>query len=53
VDPVCAIIHADTKDARGIDVAFIYDRTLFDAPQDGFLPRCDAPQRDSRPYFHQ
>lgn len=29
-----SIIHADTNDARGIDVAFIYDDTLFEAPQD-------------------
>jgi hypothetical protein len=28
------IVHADTDDARGIDVAFIYDRDLFDAPED-------------------
>src|SRR5687767_3859550 len=26
------IVHADTDDARGIDVAFIYDRELFEAP---------------------
>jgi predicted extracellular nuclease len=26
------IVHADTSDARGIDVAFIYDDDLFDAP---------------------
>jgi hypothetical protein len=25
-------VHADTEDARGIDVAFIYDSTLFDVP---------------------
>jgi predicted extracellular nuclease len=28
-----SIVHADTKDARGIDVAFIYDNTLFSASQ--------------------
>jgi len=27
-----AVVHADTKDARGIDVAFIYDRVLFQQP---------------------
>jgi Endonuclease/Exonuclease/phosphatase family len=27
-----AIVHADTDDARGIDVAFIYDDTLFQVP---------------------
>lgn len=26
------IVHADTKDARGIDVAFIYDKDLLKAP---------------------
>ena len=26
------IVHADTEDARGIDVAFIYDPDLFDVP---------------------
>ena len=26
------IVHADTDDARGIDVAFIYDRELFSVP---------------------
>ena len=26
------IVHADTDDARGIDVAFIYDADLFDVP---------------------
>lgn len=26
------IVHADTDDARGIDVAFIYDNDLFEAP---------------------
>src|SRR6266540_3441948 len=26
------IVHADTEDARGIDVAFIYDSDLFTAP---------------------
>jgi hypothetical protein len=26
------VIHADTDDARGIDVAFIYDTTLFEVP---------------------
>jgi predicted extracellular nuclease len=29
-----AIIHADTNDARGIDVAFIYDSKLFSASKD-------------------
>jgi predicted extracellular nuclease len=28
-----AVVHADTEDARGIDVAFIYDNTLFQVPQ--------------------
>jgi predicted extracellular nuclease len=27
-----AIVHSDTKDARGIDVAFIYDKGLFKKP---------------------
>jgi predicted extracellular nuclease len=27
-----AVVHADTGDARGIDVAFIYDATLFQVP---------------------
>jgi predicted extracellular nuclease len=27
-----AVVHADTGDARGIDVAFIYDDTLFRVP---------------------
>jgi predicted extracellular nuclease len=27
-----AVVHADTGDARGIDVAFIYDDTLFGVP---------------------
>jgi predicted extracellular nuclease len=27
-----AVVHADTNDARGIDVAFIYDSDLFDVP---------------------
>ncbi len=27
-----AVVHADTDDARGIDVAFIYDDTLFQVP---------------------
>jgi hypothetical protein len=27
------VIHADTDDARGIDVAFIYDGTLFNVPE--------------------
>lgn len=27
-----SVIHADTDDARGIDVAFIYDSTLFEVP---------------------
>ena len=27
-----AVVHADTGDARGIDVAFIYDDTLFQVP---------------------
>jgi predicted extracellular nuclease len=26
------VVHADTDDARGIDVAFIYDQTLFQVP---------------------
>jgi hypothetical protein len=26
------VVHADTGDARGIDVAFIYDDTLFQVP---------------------
>src|SRR5690349_14725718 len=29
-----SIIHADTNDARGIDVAFIYDTKLFSANKD-------------------
>jgi predicted extracellular nuclease len=29
-----AVIHADTEDARGIDVAFIYDAGLLTAPAD-------------------
>jgi predicted extracellular nuclease len=29
-----AVVHADTDDARGIDVAFIYDPGLFQAPAD-------------------
>ena len=28
-----AVVHADTGDARGIDVAFIYDDTLFQVPE--------------------
>ncbi|MGI8335904.1 endonuclease/exonuclease/phosphatase family protein [Actinomadura scrupuli] len=28
------IVHADTEDARGIDVAFIYDTDLLEAPAD-------------------
>jgi predicted extracellular nuclease len=28
------VVHADTEDARGIDVAFIYDPGLFEAPAD-------------------
>src|ERR671922_337185 len=28
------IVHADTEDARGIDVAFLYDAGLFTAPAD-------------------
>jgi len=27
-----AVVHADTNDARGIDVAFIYDSVLFETP---------------------
>jgi hypothetical protein len=27
------IVHADTDDARGIDVAFLYDPDLFEAPR--------------------
>ena len=27
-----AVVHADTDDARGIDVAFIYDDTLLEVP---------------------
>jgi hypothetical protein len=26
------VVHADTDDARGIDIAFIYDDTLFQVP---------------------
>jgi len=26
------VVHADTQDQRGIDLAFIYESTLFDAP---------------------
>jgi predicted extracellular nuclease len=37
-----AVVHADTDDARGIDVAFIYDDTLFQVP---------LPLRDSV-FFH-
>lgn len=33
VDRSYAIVHADTEDARGIDVAFIYDDTLFHVPE--------------------
>lgn len=29
-----AVVHADTIDERGIDVAFLYDPTLFTAPDD-------------------
>jgi predicted extracellular nuclease len=29
-----AVVHADTDDARGIDVAFVYDPGLFEAPTD-------------------
>ncbi len=29
-----AVVHADTEDARGIDVAFLYDPGLFEAPAD-------------------
>jgi hypothetical protein len=29
------VVHADTGDARGIDVAFIYDDNMFEVP----LPR--------------
>ena len=29
-----AVVHADTEDARGIDVAFLYDPNLFTAPAD-------------------
>ena len=46
-----AVVHADTDDARGIDVAFIYDDTLFEVPRRrgvGVLPRGDAPQRHPR-----
>ncbi len=28
-----AMVHSDTKDARGIDVAFIYDKKLFKKPR--------------------
>lgn len=28
------IVHADTEDARGIDVAFLYDKDLFEVPAD-------------------
>lgn len=28
------IVHADTKDARGIDVAFLFDKRLLKAPKD-------------------
>jgi len=31
---VYAIVHADTDDARGIDVAFLYDARQFEAPED-------------------
>ena len=31
---VYAIVHADTQDARGIDVAFLYDPRQFEAPED-------------------
>ena len=44
-------MHADTDDARGIDVAFLYDDTLFDVPRRrgvGVLPCGDAPQRHPR-----
>lgn len=29
-----AVAHADTQDARGIDVAFVYDTTMFSVPAD-------------------
>jgi endonuclease/exonuclease/phosphatase family metal-dependent hydrolase len=29
-----SVVHAETDDARGIDVAFIYDSTLFEVPPD-------------------
>ena len=29
------VVHADTKDARGIDVAFIFDKKVFKVPQKG------------------
>jgi hypothetical protein len=29
---VTPVVHADADDARGIDVAFIYDETLFQVP---------------------
>ena len=28
----CAVVHVDTDDARGVDVAFIYDDTLLQVP---------------------
>jgi hypothetical protein len=47
-----AVVHADTDDARGIDVAFIYDDTLFQVPCPlknlCVLPRGDAPPRHPR-----
>ncbi|ETT24124.1 hypothetical protein RAJCM14343_1484 [Rhodococcus aetherivorans] len=30
-----SIVHADTSDARGIDIAFIFDESLFEAPPAG------------------
>ena len=43
------VVHADTDDARGIDVAFIFDPGILTAPQsEVFLLRCDATQRHAR-----
>ncbi len=40
------VVHADTSDARGIDVAFLYDPRPVQRPERrDVLPRRDAPQR--------
>ena len=41
-----AVVHADTSDARGIDVAFLYDPTMLTVPDDAtffhVVMRCNA-----------